>query len=72
MNTWLNFVREFYSKERSKDSSKCRNRVKISNVAKVYNCKKKMSMRKSKEGSNFHQMNPMHIKKNKTIRKKRN
>lgn len=70
MNTWLNFVRAFYATERSKDNSKCRNRVKISNVAKVYNCKKKMSTRKVKSSSKFHQMNPMFKKKNKTVRKR--
>lgn len=65
MNTWLSFVRAFYASERSKDNSKCRNRVKISEVAKVYNCKKKMGTRKIKHGDKFSQMNPMFAKSNK-------
>ena len=64
-NPWLSFVRAFYSRERAKDSSKCHNRVKISQVAKVYNCKKRMGTRKMKHGDKFSQMNPMHLKKNK-------
>ena len=69
MNTWTAFIKNFYRKEREKDSSKCRNRIKIREVAKVYNCKKKMSTEKKKEGSKFHGVNPMH-KKNKTRRRK--
>lgn len=71
MNSWIRFVREFYAKERSKDSSKCHNRVKISQVAKVYNCKKKMSTRKLRHNDKFSQMNPMRLKSHrKTVSKR--
>lgn len=58
-NSWINFIKTFYANERSKDKSKCRHRVNISQVAKVYNCKKRASTRKIKNKENFSQINPM-------------
>lgn len=60
MNTWRSFVKSFYAAERAKDNSKCRNRVPISRVAKVYNCKKKMANRSKKSSDKFSGVNPMH------------
>ena len=65
MNTWIQFLKEFYKNEKMKDGSRCRNRVKISSVAKVYNCKKRMANRKTKKSDKFTQKNPL-FSKNKT------
>jgi hypothetical protein len=60
MNSWVSFLKTFYAAERAKDSSKCRNRVTLKDVAKVYNCKKTMANRSVKHGSKFRGKNPMH------------
>jgi hypothetical protein len=70
-NSWIRFVRAFYASERAKDSSKCHNRVSIRQVAKVYNCKKKMSTRKTRKSDKFSQMNPMHLKSHRKTMSKR-
>ena len=52
-------MKSFYSKERSKDSSKCHNRVNLKSVAKVYQCKKKAANRTVKKSDKFRGVNPM-------------
>jgi hypothetical protein len=66
MNPWIQFMKTFYAAERAKDNSKCHNRVRISNVSKVYQCKKKMANRTRKSSDVFYGMNPMRMKKNVT------
>lgn len=64
-NTWIQFMKSFYKTERSKDSSKCHNRVNLKQVARVYNCKKKAANKTVNKNSYFRGMNPMH----KTLKK---
>ena len=69
MNSWISFIKSFYATERAKDNSKCRNRVRISQVARVYNCKKKAASKTVRQSNKFSQSNPMH--KGKHTRKHR-
>lgn len=59
MNTWLAFIKQFYASERKRDSSKCRYSGTLKRVSKIYNCKKRLSNRKTRKSDKFRGTNPM-------------
>lgn len=59
MNPWLSFIKDFYASERRRDNTRCRYSGNLKRVAKIYNCKKRMSTRKVVRKEKFSQVNPM-------------
>jgi hypothetical protein len=65
MNTWLQFIKQFYASERKRDSGKCRYSGTLKRVSKIYNCKKRMANRSTRKSDKFSQLNPMFKSKSK-------
>jgi len=63
MNTWVQFFKQYYSGERKRDPSKCRDSGTLKRVSKIYKCMKKMNNRTKKNTDKFRGSNPMHKKR---------
>ena len=48
MNPWTSFIKQFYASERRRDPTKCRNSGTLKRVAKIYNCKKALGNKKTR------------------------
>ena len=62
-NSWVMFLKDYYSYEKKRDSSKCKKSLTLKQLSKSYKCKKKLANKTKRNKDNFKGVNPMHKNK---------
>ena len=62
-NSWVMFLKDYYSHEKKRDSSKCRKSLTLRQLSKSYKCKKNLANKTKKNKDKFKGVNPMHKNK---------
>jgi len=62
-NSWLMFMRDYYSSEKKRDPTKCRKSLTLKRLSKSYKCRKNLANKTKRDTSAFKGVNPMHKKR---------